>query len=61
MTTYMTFTRSATNFEEFSKAEKIVEDAGLTLEEARLACKEFNDNRTEEEIEKGTRMEFEEE
>lgn len=56
---YRTFRRSATSFEEFAKAEKIIESVGLTLDEARQECEEFNNNRTPEEIRKGTKLEYE--
>jgi len=56
--TYYTFKRSARNFEEFAKAEKIPVDSGLTLTEAREQCREFNNNRSAAEIEAGTKMEF---
>lgn len=55
---YTTFLRSARNFKEFSSAEKIPQESDLTLNEAREACANFNDHRTEEEIEAGTKMEF---
>ena len=58
---YKTFLRSARNWEEFSKAEKIEQENGLTLAEARDICTSFNMNRTEAEKEAGTKMEFEEE
>ena len=58
MKTYRTFKRSATNFEEFASAPKIEVDSGLSYEEARAACAEFNDNRTDDEIAKGTKLEF---
>jgi hypothetical protein len=58
---YKTFLRSARNFEEFANNPKIEQETDLTLEEARAACKNFNDNRTEAEIELGTKMEFTEE
>ncbi len=61
MDTYRTFKRSARNFEEFAKARKSPVDQDLTLEEARRACKRFNDNRTAQQIERGTKMEFEKE
>jgi hypothetical protein len=61
MTTYKTFLRSARNFEEFSSAEKIEQETGLNFAEARTACQEYNHNRTEAEIEAGTKMEFAEE
>ena len=58
---YRTFLRTAKNFEEFAKAPKMEVETGLTQEEARANCKEFNDNRTEEQEEKGTKLEFEKE
>lgn len=61
MKTYCTFLRSARNFEEFSSAEKIEVETGLTYSQARENCKEYNSNRTEQEIELGTKMEFDEE
>jgi hypothetical protein len=59
MDTYRTFTRSANNFEEFSSAEKVEVDTGLTLAEARDNCQTFNNNRSEAEKAAGTKMEFE--
>ena len=58
---YRTFIRSARNWKEFSSAEKKEVETGLTLAEARAACQEYNDNRTEAEEDAGTKMEFEEE
>ena len=58
MDTYTTFKRSATNFSEFASAEKITVDTGLTLDEAREQCDQFNNNRTPKQIRKGTKMEF---
>jgi len=58
---YRTFIRSARNWEEFSKAEKKEVETGLTLSEARQQCDEYNAERSESEIEAGTKMEFEEE
>ena len=55
---YSTFIRSARNFEEFSTAEKLVQDSGLTYSEAREACQNFNENLTDSEKENGTKMEF---
>ncbi len=56
--TYSTFLRSARSLEEFANAEKIEQSTGLTLQEAQAECKEFNDNRSVDEIEAGTKMEF---
>ncbi len=58
---YRTFKRSARNFAEFANAGKIEIDTGLTISEARSACQAYNDNRTESEIDAGTKLEFEEE
>lgn len=61
MKTYRTFLRSANNLEEFSKAEKIEQETGLDYSEARVSCANFNNNRNQNEIDAGTKMEFEEE
>lgn len=58
---YRTFIRSCTNWTEFANSPKVTQETGLTLQEARERCKEFNDNLTDEEKEKGTKMEFDEE
>jgi hypothetical protein len=57
-TTYRTFTRSATNFEQFAKARKMTVRRGLTYSEAQAMCKRFNDERTPAQVRKGTKMEF---
>ncbi len=59
--TYRTFLRSARNWKEFAEAEKIEQETGLTVDEARAACQEYNENRSEDEVEAGTKLEFEEE
>lgn len=56
--TYTTFLRSCRNWQEFATAEKIIHDTGLSYSEARAACEEFNANRSESDIESGTKMEF---
>lgn len=56
--TFTTFIRSARNFEEFARAEKQVQETGLTIEQARKACLGFNQNRTDAQKEVGTMMEF---
>lgn len=58
---YRTFKRSCRNWTEFAKARKITEDRGLTYEEAKKRCEEFNKNLTPRQISKGTKMEFEKE
>ncbi len=55
---YVTFLRSARNFQEFASADKIVQETDLTYTEAREACQNFNEHRTDAEIEAGTKMEF---
>jgi hypothetical protein len=61
MTTYKTFKRSCRNWEEFANARKITVDTGLTYDEARERCKEFNSSRTNAQIKAGTKLEFTEE
>lgn len=58
MEMYKTFKRSCTNLEEFARARKITVDRGLTYEEARRQCQQFNNNRTARQIRRGTKMEF---
>jgi TRAP-type uncharacterized transport system substrate-binding protein len=58
MTYYKTFKRSCTNWDTFATARKITEETGLTLEQARQRCEEYNTNRTAEQIRKGTKLEF---
>lgn len=58
---YRTFKRSCTNWQEFARARKVTEDTGLTYEQARERCEEFNKNRTPRQKRKGTKMEFERE
>ena len=59
--TYTTFKRSARNFEEFSSAEKITVETGLTYEDAYDICQDFNSNRSDDELAAGTKLEFERE
>lgn len=61
MKTYYTFIRSATNWREFSSAEKKPIDTRLSYSEASEKCKEWNADRSDTQIENGTMMEFEEE
>ena len=61
MTTYRTFKRSCTNWEQFSKSNKMTVNRGLSLEKAREDCDLFNNNRTSQQIRRGTKMEFEQE
>jgi hypothetical protein len=58
MTYYKTFKRSCTNWKTFASARKITEETGLTYEQARQRCEDFNNNRTSAQIRKGTKLEF---
>lgn len=61
MDTYRVFKRSARDFAEFAKARKVTVERGVSLEDARRMCKDYNDNRTSAQLRKGTKMEFEKE
>ena len=61
MPRYRTFKRSATSWETFASARKVTVDTGLTLEQARRACRQFNEQRTPRQIRRGTKLEFEQE
>jgi len=65
MTYYKTFKRSykidpekpyITN--NFLRGRKITEETGLTYEQARQRCEDFNKNRNSRQIRKGTMLEF---
>jgi hypothetical protein len=58
VTYYRTFKRSCVNWAQFASARKMTEDTGLTYEQARQRCEDFNNNRTSAQIRKGTKMEF---
>lgn len=58
MTTYKTFKRSCTGWRSFASARKITESTGLTYEQAKAECEEYNRNRTSAQKRKGTKMEF---
>ena len=59
MTTfYKTFKRSCTDWNSFAKSRKITVDSGLTYDQAKQQCQDFNDARTSRQINKGTKMEF---
>lgn len=57
-TTYKTFLRSCTNWKKFFSARKITQDTGLSYEDARRRCEEYNAARNSRQIAKGTKMEF---
>lgn len=56
--TYKTFIRSCKNWYQFAKSRKITQHTGLTYDEAKKLCAEYNQNRTARQISKGTMMEF---
>jgi hypothetical protein len=58
---YYTFLRAANNWKDFANNPKIVQETGLTLAEARERCKEYNENLSEDEKDKGIKLEFESE
>lgn len=58
MTYYKTFKRSCTNWKQFGSGRKITEETGLTYDQARQRCEEFNKNRNSRQIRKGTMLEF---
>lgn len=58
MSTYTVFRRSARNLSEFASARKYIVERGLSLDEARRLCQQFNDNRTASQIRRGTKYEF---
>ena len=55
---YITFKRSATGWDSFSRSRKYLHDSGLSLEEARQQCAAFNADRTPAQIRRGTMLEF---
>ena len=58
MDTYKTFTRAAASFEQFASAPQMTVETGLTYEEAREACRLFNQGRSSADIKRGLKMEF---
>lgn len=58
MATYKVFLRAATNFKEFSTARKQVIRRGMTLEDARDYCHEWNRTRSPNAVKSGTKAEF---
>lgn len=61
MSTYRTFKRSCRNWQEFGRARKLTESRGLTYDEARRQCENFNANLTPAQKRRGTKLEFEQE
>ena len=55
---YRTFIRSCRNWQEFARARKRTDMAGLSYEAARDRCQEYNQNLTRQHVRRGTKMEF---
>ena len=58
---YRVFKRSCRNWQEFSKAKKIVVQTGLSYDKALQMCQEENQNLTPAQERAGTKYEFEKE
>lgn len=56
--TFYTFIRSCTSFETMARARKKICERGLTRDQARQRCDNYNRNLTPAQIKKGTKMEF---
>jgi hypothetical protein len=55
---YKVFKRSCSDWKSYRPSRKITVTTGLTLQEAQQMCKEYNNNRTQRQINRGTKMEF---
>lgn len=58
MTKYLVFSRSCRTWDEFATARRRTIRRGLTIEEARQMCADFNDNRSSAQVKRGTKYEF---
>lgn len=56
--TYLVFRRTCRNWEQFAHARKFVQARGLTYEQARQMCEDYNNSRNSTQIRKGTKFEF---
>ncbi len=56
---YRTFKRSARNWEELASARKVTDQRGLTFEQAKERCAQWNKARTHAQVVRGTKLEFE--
>ena len=56
--TYKTFIRSCRNWQSFAQSRKLTQSTGLTYDEARRQCQEYNAHRNARQRRKGTMMEF---
>jgi hypothetical protein len=55
---FTVFRRSCVNWEQFAHARKTIIRRGLSGDEARRMCDQFNDHRTKAEVKRGTKYEF---
>lgn len=55
---YKTFKRSCVSWNQFAWGRKITDETGLTYEQAKRRCNEFNSNLTSRQKRRGTKMEF---
>lgn len=58
MTKYLVFSRSCRNWDEYVTARRKTVRHGLTIEEARQMCADFNDNRSSVQVKRGMKYEF---
>jgi hypothetical protein len=58
MTYYKTFKRSCTDWKSFGSARKTTDETGLTYDQARQRCEDFNASRTPAQKRRGTKLEF---
>ena len=58
MQKYKVFIRSARNWQQFAQGRKRTIETGLTYDEAKRCCQNYNAARTSSQIRKGTMAEF---
>ncbi len=58
MNHYTVFSRSCTDWKSFASAKKKTVYTGLTEDEARAVCQEYNKNRTQAQMRKGIKYEY---
>ena len=58
MTKYLVFSRSCRNWEDYGTARRKTIRRGLTIEEARRMCADFNDDRSNAQVKRGMKYEF---
>ena len=58
MTKYLVFSRSCRNWDKYGTSRKKTIRRGLTIEEARRMCADFNGNRSSAQVKRGMKYEF---